>query len=293
MLDGKVVSEQRDVTAAVLDAVRGFLGGPVPDGDGWVFELGDHLHSNWGAVYGGAIAAASLAVARAAAPEQSPRSLHIQLVRATPSGPTRASVRVRHAGRTVSTVEVDLHDERDKLTSVALVTMVATAAVANAHDNQAAAPQFRTSTAPFEDAGIRAPVVDVLKLGYWRDGALADDVVLVADNYRPAVDGTPAGVSTCTVPWDNLAETGPEASCLLADSLIGFSILQSELPTHVLGPNPDLTLRFTTAAATKVITGAASVLSVQRGTATTGLEVQAGDQQLAHGLATSLLLDRG
>ena len=35
---------------------------------------------------------------------------------------------------------------------------------------------------------------------------------------------------------------------------------------------------------------ASTVLSVQHGTATVALEVQAGDNQLAHGLATSLLL---
>jgi hypothetical protein len=45
-------------------------------------------------------------------------------------------------------------------------------------------------------------------------------------------------------------------------------------------------------AATKVITGATTLPSIQQGTATTGLEVQAGDAQLAHRLATSLLLDR-
>jgi hypothetical protein len=49
-------------------------------------------------------------------------------------------------------------------------------------------------------------------------------------------------------------------------------------------------LRFTTAPATRVITAAGMLLSVQRGTTTIGIEVQAGDHQLAHGLATSLLL---
>jgi hypothetical protein len=65
--------------------------------------------------------------------------------------------------------------------------------------------------------------------------------------------------------------------------------MRSFIPLEASGPNADLTLRFTTAPATRVVTAAAMMLSVQHGTATIGIEVQAG-AQLAHGLATSLLL---
>lgn len=115
---------------------------------------------------------------------------------------------------------------------------------------------------------------------------------MVSTNFRPSVDGTAAGAISCTVPWDDLDDTGPEAACLLADSLVGYPIIRSHIPTEALGPNPDLSLRFTTAPPTRVLTGAATLLSVQHGTTTVGLEVQAGDRQLAHGLATSVLLDR-
>jgi hypothetical protein len=70
-------------------------------------------------------------------------------------------------------------------------------------------------------------------------------------------------------------------------------MVNSTLPPDHLGPNPDLTLRFTTAPATPVIAAAGTILSVQHGTTTIGIEVQAGDNQLAHGLATSLLLTPG
>jgi hypothetical protein len=66
--------------------------------------------------------------------------------------------------------------------------------------------------------------------------------------------------------------------------------LPPRFPPDHLGPNPDLTLRFTTAPASRVIHAAGTILSVQHGSATIGIEVQAGDRQLAHGLATSLLL---
>ena len=123
-------SGQQAVTREVLRAVHDFLGGPTPAGDEWCFEFGEQLHSNWGAVYGGALAAGVLAVARSATPERSPRSLHIQIVRSVPSGKAWATATVRHPGRTVATVEVDLYDERRKLAAIALLTMVTPDAVA-------------------------------------------------------------------------------------------------------------------------------------------------------------------
>jgi hypothetical protein len=96
----------------------------------------------------------------------------------------------------------------------------------------------------------------------------------------------------CSVPWEDLEHSGPEAACLVADLVVALPIGWSYISSQDVGPNADLTLRFTTAPATRVVLAAGTMLSVQRGTATIGLEVQAGDNQLAHGLATSLLLRR-
>ncbi len=108
----------------VLASVREFLGGPTRAGERWAFEFGPHLESNWGAAYAGALAASTLAVARSTVPECAPRSLHLQMVRTVPTGMAFATAEVRHAGRTVSTVEVDLFDAREKLAAIAVVTMV-------------------------------------------------------------------------------------------------------------------------------------------------------------------------
>jgi acyl-coenzyme A thioesterase PaaI-like protein len=284
-----VSSTQQDVTREVLDSVRDFLGGPNPEGDQWRFDFGAHLFSNWGAVYGGAIAAGLLAVARSATPERSPRSLHIQMVRSIPNGSVFASATVRHPGRTVATVEVDLYDERRKLAAIALLTMVAPEAVAAEYDRSIANPPFRSSEVPMvKSLAIReAGIVAALDINgrFIRRG-----VMPLAENVRPNVDGSSARSLECAVPWNALDVTGPEAACLAADAIVGAPILQSFVPDEVLGPNPDLSLRFTTAPATRVISAAATLLSVQRGTATVGLEVQAENNQLAHGLATSLLL---
>jgi acyl-coenzyme A thioesterase PaaI-like protein len=285
-------SEHHDQEAAsrrALAAVRGFLGGPEPDGADWVFDFGERLESNWGAVYGGALAAGTLSIARALAPDRSPRSLHIQIVRSVPLGVAHATAEMRHAGRTVGTVGVDLYDARRKLAATALVTMVTPdALLAGLHDTTATAFRIEASPQPPEYAtlGAGAPVIEALDLLAKRDGV---PVMLTADNVRGNVDGTMAFVGECRVPWDDLECTGPEASCLAADARIAAAIMRSTVPLDAIGPNADLSLRFTTAPATRVIAAASTMLSIQRGTATVSLELHAGDQQLAHGLATALL----
>ena len=279
--------DQRDVTAAVLAAVSGFLGGPSPDGDEWYFDFGEHLESNWGAVYGGAIAAGTLAVARFVAPDRSPRSLHLQIVRSVPRGRAFATTRVRHMGRTVATVEVDLYDERRKLAATALLTMVTPGALATQYHLTTAVPFEMTERPAASDFGGNAPITESLNMVRRRNGQVA---YLTVDNIRPSVEGSLPAVCECTIPWDDLEVTGPESACLVADASVGAPVVNSTLPSDHLGPNPDLTLRFTTAPATPVIIGAGTILSVQHGTTSIGIEVQAGDHQLAHGLATSLLL---
>jgi acyl-coenzyme A thioesterase PaaI-like protein len=274
-------------TDRAVDAVHAFLGGPHADGDGWRFAFGEHLESNWGSVYGGAIAAGILSVARLAAPGRSPRSLHLQIPRAVPRGAAAASASVRHAGRTVGTVEVELLDAAGKLCALALVTMVTPDAVAAEHHDTTADPFERHERLLAVDPRFTAPVQQSLQMLTKKDGAW---VGTYAANVRPCFDGTLPPVGHITLPWDDLDATGPEAACLGADAMIAAPMMYSSLPTEVIGANPDLTLRFTTAPATREVLTAGTVLSVQHGTTTVALEVQAGDQQLAHGLATALLL---
>jgi acyl-coenzyme A thioesterase PaaI-like protein len=281
-------NSQQDVTREVLLSVRDFLGGPKPAGDEWCFEFGEHLNSNWGAVYGGALAAGMLAVAREAAPDRSPRSLHIQMIRSVAGGLGYATADVRHAGRTVATVEVDLYDARHKLAAIALVTTVTPEAVDTEHENVNATPfKLRTTSIEIAEAFL-APVQRSLHLvGEGVDGGY---VVHFGENVRPSVDGAMAPVMNLTVPWDNLDSTGPEVACLAADPMVAGAVMQTFVPNEALGPNPDLSLRFTSAPAARVVYASGTMMSVQNGTAIVALEVQAGAQQLAHGLSTSLLL---
>ncbi len=286
MVGGDDGSRQETTNREVLESVSQFLGGPSDDGDGWTFAFGEHLESNWGAVYGGALAAGMLSVARCAAPACSPRSLHIQLVRSVPRGRSYATATVRHIGRTVATVEVDLYDRRRKLAAIALVTMVTPSAVETAY-HHTTARSFDVRTTPFETPPLRAPMQRSLHTLREEDGVY---LRAYGEKVRTNVDGTKSPIGTITVPWDNLESTGPEVACLAADPMVATAVLQTFVPVEVLGPNPDLSLRFTTAPAARVVETSGTVLSVQQGTATVAIEVQAGGHQLAHGLGTSLLL---
>ena len=281
-------SDQRDVTDAVLRSIHEFLGGPIPDGEEWRFEFGEQLNSNWGAVYGGALAAGTLAVARAAAPDRSPRSLHIQIVRPVPTGMAYATGDVRHAGRTVAVVEVDLFDARRKLAVIALVTMVTPGALAGDFQATSADVFQRRAQPPMViESGFTAPVQEALQMLTIEDGVFFG---AYAENVRRCFDGTPAPMGHITLPWKDLESTGPEAACLAADAMIVPPLMYSSIPNNLIGPNPDLTLRFTTAPAQREVLTASTILSVQNGSATVAIEVQAGENQLAQGLATSLLL---
>jgi acyl-coenzyme A thioesterase PaaI-like protein len=211
--------------------------------------------------------------------------MHIQMVRSVPSGDAGAIAEVRHAGRTLATVEVDLFDHRNKLAAIALITMVTPGAVAGEYRADHATP-FAVQTAPFDPAPPRAPMQRALQTLREEDGVPLRGF----DETRRNIDGTPSQIGRLTVPFDDLDVTGPEVACLAADAIVAAPVLQSFVPANLVGPNPDLTLRFTSAPATRIVEASGTMLSVQHGTATTAVEVHAGDQQLAQGLSSSLLI---
>jgi acyl-coenzyme A thioesterase PaaI-like protein len=277
---------QTEATRSAVDAVRDFLGGPQQRSTGTTFEFGEHLESNWGAVYGGALAAVAITSARCAAPDRSPRSLHVQFVRSVPRGASLVAVDIRHLGRAVATVQIDLYDARDKLAVTALATMVTPDAVAtDFHDTSAQG--FTVSSLPLP-SGLRelrgtAPIAASL--------GMSRPELREIDNIPPSITGQRSPLGRIVVPWtEQLAVTGPEAACLMADVANGMPIGRAFLGSGVSWPNTDLSLRFTTAPAQREVHAAGTLVSIQRGTTTVAIEVHAGDQQLAHGLSTALLI---
>lgn len=266
-----------------MSAVTPFLGGPHRNGEDWTFTFGEHLSSNWGAVYGGALAACTVAVARDALPALSPRSLHLQIVRSVPIGPARAVTRIRHAGRTVTTLEVTVQDPRGKPAVVALLTLIEPTAVAGGHHDTTVSPFAKEYFA--KAPGAWAPsVTQALEMA---------DTGFVVVGVPPAIDGSaPVGLEL-TPPWTEVDVTGPEVACLAADAAVASPLVEMFGYDGPLGPNTDLTLRFTTAPATPRVAAVSTLTAISAGTTTVAIEVQAEDQSLGRGLATSLLLDRG
>jgi acyl-coenzyme A thioesterase PaaI-like protein len=277
---------QDDVSRSAIAAVSEFLGTTPHDDDVWSFQFGEHLVANWGGVYGGAVAAAVLSAARGVAPARSPTSLHIQFIRAVPPGTARAELTMRHVGRVVATVQTDLFDPRHKLTATALITMVTPTALAAEYNDTTADALVIAKGEPLNDDDLaqaeQAPVSRALGMHHAERRWIAN---------RPAsITGTPPGSIELVVPWTDLEHTGPEAACLAADPANGAPIHLAFRGHKLTFPNTDLSLRFTTASAQREVTAAGTLVSMQRGTATIAIEVQAGDEQLAHGLSSSLLM---
>ena len=280
-----MLGAQDVVSREVVAAVREFLGGPQQDGDGWTFAFGQHLESTWGGIYGGALAASAVSAARCVAPDRSPRSLHIQFVRNVRRGQANATAEVRHLGRTVATVEVEFFDGRGKLAAIALVTMIDPASVeVTLHDTSAGDQVIGSRPGPPEaqEAGSITPIAHAL-------GTFRPDLYFI-ENGATGIGGHPPYLLFATVPWDDPGYTGPESACLIADMANGIPIFAQYHDAKISFPNTDLSLRFTTALATRDITATGTLVSMQHGTATTSIEVRAGDHQLAHGLSASVLM---
>jgi acyl-coenzyme A thioesterase PaaI-like protein len=279
------VLAQDEASRRAIAAVSEFLGTKRHD-DGWSFQFGEQLVSNWGGVYGGAVAASVVSAARGAAPTRSPTSLHIQFIRSIQPGTVRVEATARHVGRVVATVQADLYDTGGKLAATALITMVTPEALAVEYDDTTADAFVIAKGELLDDADLarswEAPVTQALPMHHPERRWIAN---------RPAIiTGTPAGSIELVVPWTDLELTGPEAACLAADPANGAPIYLAFRDHNLTFPNTDLSLRFTTAPAQRELKASGTLVSMQRGTATVAIEVQAGEQQLAHGLSSSLLM---
>lgn len=254
-----------------------FLGARPGEDGSWRFELGERVHGAFGGVFGGAVAAAAVMAARPAAPDRQPFSLHTTFVRGLSTPSCTAAVEVVNSGRTVATVAVDLHDERDKLAARSTVTF--------------AAPE---ALSPQDHAG-RVPVPDLVPYEQGRtlrmSGAGNPPIVEIM---APRIVGEPTGgtAHAVRVPWDPEPAAAVEAACMAADFCVGIPV-GSALTELVPMPNPDLSLRFAGDDTADVLVGVGRLGRLDRGVAATQVEVWAGEALTAIGLSSTVLLGRG
>jgi acyl-coenzyme A thioesterase PaaI-like protein len=197
----------------------------------------------------------------------------MQMVRSLPFGPAVGIARVRHSGRVVTTIEVELFDAREKLAAVGLVTSVLP-------------PPFELRKEPspwdLDTSAELSRIGDVLELDPGR---------IVATNVPGSITGDAANCVEMKAPWEDTATTGPELACLVADTVNGAPLWhgQSTLGVAVF-PNTDLTLRFASPTGADPVFATGRLVAVEQGTTTVAIDVQAGGHWLAHGHSTSVLI---
>ena len=250
--------------ATGMTTIEAFLGAA---GDGG-FALGREVHGAFGGAFGGVLAAAVVLAARAAAPDLVPVGVDCRFLRSLPAGTARATTTTVHAGRTVTCVRVDLHDERDRLATTGTVSLVDPGALrplARAGSPAPAPDRWRPWSTP---AGVVAPIVDVLRprVGSHDDGAIATEV---------------------QVPWDDPGSVhSAEAACLAADMSVGPPVAVACEGTWSPHPNPDLSLRFTpVTSSSPTVTAVSRLVSMSGGVAAVAIDVG-----YAVGAATSIVL---
>lgn len=251
-----------------------FLGARPGEDGSWRFELGERVHGAFGGVFGGAVAAAAVMAARPAAPDRRPFSLHTTFVRGLSTPTCTAAVEVVNSGRTVTTVAVDLHDERDQLAARSTVTFAAPEALSpQDHGGRVPVPEFEAyeqgRTVKMSGAG-NPPIVEIM---------------------APRIVGEPSGgtAHAVRIPWAPDATSAAEAACMAADFCVGIPV-GSALTELVPMPNPDLSLRFAGDATADVLVGVGRLGGIDRGVAMTQVEVWAGDALSAIGLSSTVLL---
>ena len=264
-------------TDAVSTAMS-FLGGePAADG-GWRFSMGRELYGAFGGVFGGAVAAMSVLSARSIAADRLPVALDCRFVRSLSAGEARAVPSVVHEGRTLSCVSVDVLDKRGRVATRATVSLV-DPAVLEPLDHpgaSASAPGAGNSGgSPWRrPPGVEAPIIDTL------------EPRLVGRDDR--------GIATAIrVPWQD-GDAGAEAACLVADLCVGPPVAAAFPDRWIPHPNPDLSLRFSSARLDgRALVGVGRLERIAAGLASVRIEVWSGSELAAVGVSSSLLLPGG
>lgn len=252
-----------------------FLGARLGEGGNGRFDLGEHMHGAFGGVFGGAVAAASIFAARPAAPRRRPFSLHTTFVRGLSTPTCTAAVEVIAAGRTVTTVGVELHDEAGRLAARSTATFAAPEALSAQDHGGAVTPPERTA---YDDGAVLTfpgPVVPPI-VGLMEPRLVGD----VVGGHAHAVK----------LPWDADPATAAEATCMAADFCVGVPV-SAALTKFVPMPNPDLTLRFLGEESSDVLIAVGRLGRIDRGIAGTEVEVWTPrGAMLGIGLSSTVLL---
>jgi acyl-coenzyme A thioesterase PaaI-like protein len=251
-----------------MPTLHEFLRADQQENNGWRFHIPVELHGAFGGSFGGVLAACTLVAARSAAPGRVPNALDCRFVRGLVAGDAVVRTTVLHAGRSLATVSVDLFDERERLCTHAVVSLV-DPTILYAHEAGSREPgdwSAHDDATPFPAV---APIVDVI------------DPRMVGSDDR-------GFATSARVPWDDEGHSA-EAASMAADMAVGAP-LGAMAPRGVRTPNPDLSLRFCGEVTTRTVVGLGRLDRASGGVAAIGIEVYSSDKLVATGISTALLL---
>ena len=253
-----------------IDEVLGIRRG---DDGGAVLAFPRELHGAFGGAFGGLLAAGIVCVARGLAPGREPAGIDCRFVRGLRAGDATATCELVNAGRSLTLIRVELHDEQGKLATSATVSLVDPAALHPLDVSGPAPPEpaeWRSWTMP---ADVDIPIIRTLepKMAPLGDGAIATLV---------------------RIPWDDEDGTySAEAACVAADFCVGPPVGLACEGTWLPHPNPDCVVRFAPHRDVGAdVVGVGRVTRMVGGLAVVDVEVSSGGVAFASGVCTSMVL---
>jgi acyl-coenzyme A thioesterase PaaI-like protein len=256
-----------------MPSLREFLCAEQLENNAWRFHVPRELHGAFGGAFGGVVAAATIVTARSVAEGRTPNALDCRFVRGLRAGDAVATATVINAGRTLSTVSVDLTDEEGRLCTRATISLVDREALKRIEREAPRAGDWKTHAEATKWPPV-APIVEAI------------------DSRFVGEEGREFSIAVI-VPWDVSPHDSAEAACLAADMAVGAPAGYAGAREKVSTPNPDLSLRFFGDVTTSELVGVGRLERATNGVAAIGLEVWSDRQMVATGISTALLIPAG
>lgn len=235
----------------------------------WTFALPTSVHGAFGGAFGGIIAACAVFASRDLAGERTPVAGDFRFLRGLPAGRARARADVVRSGRSLSCMSVDVSDDSGALATRALISYADARALHRVERTGVPKPD---GWKRFEDADRWPPVAPIVE-------------TLSARSLGSGPDGYATAVR---VPWD--ASGSAEAACLAADMSVGMPLGYGTAGENVSTPNPDVSIRFCGDVTTDHVIGLARMERAHAGVAVVRISVWSGDELVAIGVSSALLL---
>jgi acyl-coenzyme A thioesterase PaaI-like protein len=261
--------------APTLPSAGEFLGGRSLGEGRWTFSIGADRHGAFGGAFGGLLAACCVHAARPFAPERVPTSVDARFLRGVGAGDVMVVASLLHSGRSLSGVNVDVFDARERLCTRTLVYLVDRQALQDrSHHGPGGAQGYR----PWSDGkpwphppGLHVPIIDTFQPRF------------VGRDERGEGAALP-------VPWEPPSH-GAEAVCLAADISVGGPVAAAFPGKATPAPNPDLSVRILSDVSGPDVAAFARLERIDRGVAAVRMEIWSGANLVGIGMCSSLLVD--